>query len=183
MATDGLHAFARLYDAIDSTTSTNAKVAAMAEYFTAAPPADAAWAAFFLTGRRLKRLLNYPLIHQWTMEATGIESWLVEECYAVVALDTAQEVDHLALDRHVERTGRLVGDDEVGPDRQRTRERYPLTLAARHAGRVAVNEVGGQSDMGEQLDDELVPLAATADAAVHGDRVADDGRYIVGLVE
>ena len=84
MATDGLHGFARLYDAIDRTTSTNAKVSAMAEYFTAAPPADAAWAVFFLTGRRLKRLLNYALIHQWTMEATGIESWLVEECYAVV---------------------------------------------------------------------------------------------------
>ena len=84
MATDGLHTFARLYDAIDSTTSTNSKVAAMVEYLTSAPSADAAWAVFFLTGRRLKRLLNYALIHQWTMDATGIESWLVEECYAVV---------------------------------------------------------------------------------------------------
>src|SRR5262245_22309433 len=45
--------FARLYDAIDRTTSTNAKVAAMVEYFAAAPAADAAWAVFFLTGRRL----------------------------------------------------------------------------------------------------------------------------------
>jgi DNA ligase-1 len=76
--------FARLYDAIDSTTSTNAKVAAMAAYFASAPKADAAWAVFFLTGRRLKRLLQYSLIHEWTMAATGIESWLVEECYAVV---------------------------------------------------------------------------------------------------
>jgi DNA ligase-1 len=76
--------FARLYDAIDSTTSTNAKVAAMAAYFVSAPKGDAAWAVFFLTGRRLKRLLQYSLIHDWTMAATGIESWLVEECYAVV---------------------------------------------------------------------------------------------------
>ena len=47
--------FALLYDEIDRTTSTNAKVAAMAQYFASAPPADAAWAVFFLTGRRLKR--------------------------------------------------------------------------------------------------------------------------------
>ena len=76
--------FARLFDAIDSTTSTNAKVAVMAAYFASAPKGDAAWAVFFLTGRRLKRLLQYSLIHDWTMAATGIEGWLVEECYAVV---------------------------------------------------------------------------------------------------
>ena len=76
--------FALLYDAIDSTTSTNAKVAAMTAYFRTAPKADAAWAVFFLTGRRLKRLLQYALIHEWTMAATGVESWLIDECYSVV---------------------------------------------------------------------------------------------------
>ncbi len=29
----------------------------MAAYFASAPPSDAAWAVFFLTGRRLKRLV------------------------------------------------------------------------------------------------------------------------------
>ena len=42
--------FADLYDALDATTSTNEKVAAMRAYFAEAPPADAAWAVFFLTG-------------------------------------------------------------------------------------------------------------------------------------
>jgi DNA ligase-1 len=107
VATDGLQAFARLYDAIDSTTSTNAKVAAMADFFTSAPPADAAWAVFFLTGRRLKRLLNYALIHQWTMEATGIESWLVEECYAVVG--DGAETAALLLDQMSGSTDRIAG--------------------------------------------------------------------------
>jgi len=79
-----MHAFALLYEAIDSTTSTNAKVAAMVAYFQSAPKADAAWAVFFLTGRRLKRLLQYALIHEWTMAATGVESWLIDECYSVV---------------------------------------------------------------------------------------------------
>ena len=47
--------FADLYEALDSTTSTLAKVAAMRSYFHEAPPQDAAWALWFLTGRRPKR--------------------------------------------------------------------------------------------------------------------------------
>ena len=64
--------FARLFDAIDRTTSTNAKVAAMRAYFANAPPADAAWAVFFLTGRRLKRLVPSAAIRDWTLAATGL---------------------------------------------------------------------------------------------------------------
>jgi DNA ligase 1 len=89
--------FAALYDEIDSTTSTNAKVAAMVRYFASAPRADAAWTVFFLTGRRLKRLLQYSLIHEWTMAATGLESWLIEECYSVVG--DGAETAALVLDQ------------------------------------------------------------------------------------
>ena len=89
--------FARLYDAIDRTTSTNAKVAAMADYFTAAPPADAAWAVYFLTGRRLKRLVSYIAIRDWTLAATGLEGWLLEECYSVVG--DGAETAALVLDQ------------------------------------------------------------------------------------
>jgi DNA ligase-1 len=76
--------FARLFAAIDQTNSTTAKVDAMAAYFTSAPPADAAWAVFFLTGRRLKRLVPGASIHAWTLAATGLDAWLLDECYAVV---------------------------------------------------------------------------------------------------
>jgi len=79
-----MQGFAALYDAIDRTTSTNAKVDAMARYFETAPRADAAWAVFFLTGRRLKRLVPSASIREWTLAATGLEEWLLEECYAVV---------------------------------------------------------------------------------------------------
>ena len=58
--------FAELFAAIDHTTSTNAKVEAMVAYFSAAPAADAAWALFFLIGRRLKRLVPGRAIGQWT---------------------------------------------------------------------------------------------------------------------
>ncbi len=93
--------FAALYDAIDSTTSTNAKVAAMVAYFSDAPPADAAWAVFFLTGRRLKRLVPYAAINEWTLAATGLDDWLLEECYAVVgdgAETAALVLDQVAVD-------------------------------------------------------------------------------------
>jgi len=56
----------------------------MAAYFAAAPGADAAWAVFFLTGRRLKRLVPHASIGEWTLAATGLEEWMLGECYSVV---------------------------------------------------------------------------------------------------
>ena len=79
-----LRLFAQLYEAIDSTTSTNAKVAAMARYFATAPHADAAWAVYFLTGRRLKRLAAPGAVREWALAAAELEPWLLEECYAIV---------------------------------------------------------------------------------------------------
>ena len=92
--------FAELYDEIDRTTSTNAKVAALVRYLRDAPPADAAWALFFLTGRRLKRHLPTRLLHAWTLELTGLPQWLIEECYSIVG-DFAEAIA-LLLDGRVE---------------------------------------------------------------------------------
>lgn len=79
-----MHRFASLYASLERTTSTNAKVAAMVTYFETAPPEDAAWAVYFLSGRRLLRLLPSKLLRQWTMEIADISSWLLDECYAAV---------------------------------------------------------------------------------------------------
>ena len=76
--------FAALFAAIDHTTSTNAKVDAMVAYFASASAADAAWASFFLIGRRLKRLVPGRAIGQWTLAATGLPEWMLGDCYAVV---------------------------------------------------------------------------------------------------
>ena len=76
--------FAALYEALDRTTSTNAKVAALAGYFREAPPGDAAWALFFLTGRRLKRLIPSAVLHELALEETGLAEWLLSESYAAV---------------------------------------------------------------------------------------------------
>src|SRR5436190_5818177 len=89
--------FAQLFDEIDRTTSTNAKVAAMRSYFANAPHADAAWAAFFLTGRRLKRLVPSAAIRDWVLAATGLAEWMLGECYSVVG--DGAETAALVLDQ------------------------------------------------------------------------------------
>ena len=83
--------FAELYDEIDTTTSTNLKVAAMARYFRSAPPADAAWAAYILSGRRLKRFIGPALLRKWLVEASGLPEWLADESYATVG-DMAETI-------------------------------------------------------------------------------------------
>lgn len=94
--------FADLYRQLDETTSTNRKVAAMVEYFLSTEPADAAWAVYFLTGKRLKRLINTRELREWTAELCGLPLWLVEDSYEHVG-DLAET---MAL---------LLPDDEV-PD-------------------------------------------------------------------
>ena len=83
--------FARLYSAIDGTTSTNAKVAAMAEYFRDAEPADAAWAIYFLSGGRPKRLIPVRRIAAWAMSEARVPEWLFDECYHSVG-DLAETI-------------------------------------------------------------------------------------------
>src|SRR5256712_12292710 len=93
--------FATLYDALDSTNSTNAKVAAMQAYFAEAPPADAAWALFFLTGGRLKRLIAARLLATWGCERARVPGWLFEESFGLAG-DLAEGI---ALLRDAERNG------------------------------------------------------------------------------
>lgn len=69
---------------MDATNRTNEKVAAMIEYFRNAPPADAAWALAFLTGRRPRVPVKRPLLRKWCLEVAQIEEWLFDECYAAV---------------------------------------------------------------------------------------------------
>jgi DNA ligase 1 len=60
-----MRAFSELYEELDTTTSTNLKVAALVRYFKSATPADAAWAAYILSGHRLKRFIGPALLYRW----------------------------------------------------------------------------------------------------------------------
>ena len=79
-----MQAFAELYAALDETTRTSEKVAALKNYFASAAPADAIWAVSFLIGRRPKRLLESRKLAQWAIEEAGIPEWLFGECYQAV---------------------------------------------------------------------------------------------------
>jgi DNA ligase-1 len=92
-----VRSFARLYAALDETTATTGKVAALVEYLRAAPPRDAAWAIHFLSGRRPKRLVGSGHLRAWAAAAAGIPVWLFEECHHAVG-DLAETVTLLLPD-------------------------------------------------------------------------------------
>jgi DNA ligase-1 len=83
--------FAALYAEIDASTRTTDKVDAMVRYFTAADPADAAWAVYFLSGGRPKRLIPVRRLATWAGEEANVPPWLFEECYASVG-DLAETI-------------------------------------------------------------------------------------------
>ncbi|MFO0865417.1 MAG: ATP-dependent DNA ligase [Gemmataceae bacterium] len=76
--------FADLFAALDETTKTNAKIAALAGYFAVADPADAAWAVYFLTGRKPKQVVPTRFLRQWATEAANVPDWLFDESYHAV---------------------------------------------------------------------------------------------------
>src|SRR5437588_3569952 len=63
----------------------------MQAYFAQAPPADAAWGLFFLTGRRLKRLIAPRLLALWGCERAAVPGWMFEECFGVAG-DLAETI-------------------------------------------------------------------------------------------
>ncbi|MGQ7844066.1 ATP-dependent DNA ligase [Granulosicoccus sp. 3-233] len=83
--------FSQLYQSLDQTTSTNAKVAAMVSYLAGATAADAAWAVYFLSGRRIKRLIGASLLRSWLHQSSDLPEWLVEESYSSVG-DLAETI-------------------------------------------------------------------------------------------
>lgn len=83
--------FADLYAAVDETTRTTEKVDAMARYFAAAPPADAAWAVYFLSGRKPRQAVPSKRLRLWAREEAGVPEWLFDESYHHVG-DVAETI-------------------------------------------------------------------------------------------
>jgi DNA ligase-1 len=86
-----VRAFADLYAALDATTKTTEKVAAMARYFAAARPADAAWAVYFLSGRKPRQAVPSKRLRLWAREQAGVPEWLFDESYHHVG-DVAETI-------------------------------------------------------------------------------------------
>jgi len=83
--------FVNLFSSLDETNKTNEKIAAMSNYFSSAPPEDAAWAIFFLSGRKPKAVVQVPRLCLWAIEAADISDWLFDESYDAVG-DVAETI-------------------------------------------------------------------------------------------
>ena len=73
--------FTELYVELDQTNKTNEKVEALKFYFERAKSEDAAWALYFLSGRKPRQIVPSKKLREWAMDLSGVEPWLYEECY------------------------------------------------------------------------------------------------------
>ncbi len=135
-------AFAELYNAIDSTTKTNEKIAALKAYFAAASPEDAAWATYFLSGNKLRQLVPTKLLRIWAAERAGVPTWLLEESYHAVG-DLAETISLVVP------PGEVVGDVplSVWVDKRL----QPLRTMDEDAQREAVIEIWNQTPAAMRL--------------------------------
>lgn len=83
--------FATLYTALDETTKTNAKVAALVSYFQNVPAEDAIWAVSFLIGRKPRQIVATRKLKQWAAEVADVPDWLFDVSYDVVG-DLAETI-------------------------------------------------------------------------------------------
>ena len=86
--------FSRLFTELDSTTSTNAKLAALQRYFALASAQDAAWAVYFLAGGKPRQVVKTASLRALACAAAGIEDWLFDECYHAVG-DLAETIAYV----------------------------------------------------------------------------------------
>ena len=83
--------FAALIEELDSTNKTTKKVAALTQYFKAAPKEDALWAVALLSHRRPSRPVTTTLMRAWAAELAQLPEWLFEESYHIVG-DLAETI-------------------------------------------------------------------------------------------
>ncbi len=62
----------------------------------------------------------------------------------------AQQINHLRLDQHIERAGRLVEHNERRLQHQRARERNALALTAGKFVRIAVTRLRVEPNIGQR---------------------------------
>ncbi len=71
--------FTELYTELEQTNKTNEKVEALKFYFERAGAADAAWALYFLSGRKPRQIVPSKKLREWVLELSGVPEWLFDE--------------------------------------------------------------------------------------------------------
>src|SRR6056297_528260 len=121
--------FAALFTALDQTTRTTRKVAALAAYFADAPEPDRLWTIALLSGRRPRRAIQSPRLREWAAERAGLPAWLIEESYPVVG-DLAETLSLILPppERHSDRSlsDWIAGLIAVAPQPEAARKAFVL---------------------------------------------------------
>lgn len=94
--------FVKLYQNLDSTTSTNSKVRHLVDYLTEVEPVDAAWAVYLFGDGKFKRPVSTAQMRKVTYDLADMPEWLFEDAYAKVG-DLAETIA-LILDREYDTT-------------------------------------------------------------------------------
>ncbi|MBW8829776.1 MAG: hypothetical protein JF606_10160 [Burkholderiales bacterium] len=86
--------FSQLFNELDASTPTTAKVQALKRYFAQVDDADAAWAVYFLAGGKPRQVVPTGVLRALACQRAGIAEWLFEECYQAVG-DLAETIAHV----------------------------------------------------------------------------------------
>src|SRR5258707_15517067 len=77
----GMSLFAELVVLLGTSTKTNDKLDALTRFFSVAVDKDKVWVIALFSGRKPKRTVNATQLALWSLEMTGLPSWLYEESY------------------------------------------------------------------------------------------------------
>ena len=134
--------FTQLYVELDQTNKTNEKIEAMRFYFERAAPEDAAWAFYFLSGRKPRQIIPSGKLRDWAIEKAGIPEWLYEESRDTVG-DGAETIALLLPNNRV--------DDSTPLHVLVEKELLPLRGADEETQYRAVTEAWARMDYSERL--------------------------------
>jgi DNA ligase-1 len=134
--------FTQLYVELDQTNKTNEKIEAMRFYFERAAPEDAAWAFYFLSGRKPRQIIPSAKLRAWAIEKAGIPEWLYEESRDTVG-DGAETIALLLPNNKT--------DDSTPLHVLVEQELLPLRGADEETQYKAVTEAWARMDYSERL--------------------------------
>jgi DNA ligase-1 len=86
-----MRAFADLFQQLERSSGTKARVEALVGFFRAADPADGAWALALLLGKRRRRLITGRRLREICLERSNLPEWLFDSCHAQVG-DSAETI-------------------------------------------------------------------------------------------
>jgi len=134
--------FTELYVLLDQTNKTNEKVEAMRFYFEHAERHDAAWALYFLSGRKPRQIVPSKKLRQWALELSGIPEWLFMESRDTVGDSAETMALLLPNNREVDDTPLHVLVEE---------KLLPLRTSDEETQKIAVTEAWARMNYSQRL--------------------------------